>query len=195
MAKRPTTRKATAGSAAKKGSLKTGGAKSKGLVRSLNRSGTRDKKATPAEKRQGRLREPSACEHCGAVFVRRSWRRDHKVTPALLDRAAWMVCPACEQVERKEGQGRILVRGRFTLANEDAIRARIRNVAARAAHTQPQRRLVSVERQGDVLEVLTTSQKLAHRLVNELKKAFRGRATYDWSEDDGTLLATWRREA
>jgi hypothetical protein len=40
---------------------------------------------------------------------------------------------------------------------------------------------------------LTTSQKLAHRIVHELKKAFRGRATYAWS-DDGTLFATWQRE-
>ena len=104
------------------------------------------------------------------------------------------MCPACEQAKRKEGQGRILVRGRFALAHEDDIRARIRNVAARAGYTQPQRRVVSVDREGDALEVLTTSQKLAHRIVIELKKVFRGRATFDWS-DDGTLLATWRRES
>ncbi len=194
MAKRPTTRKAPARKVATDRPGGTGKAQSKGLVRSLNRSGTRDKKAHPAETRQGRLREPSACEQCGAVFLRRSWRRDHRVTPRLLDRAVWIVCPACEQAARQEGQGRIVIRGRFTVANEEAIRARLRNVAARAAHTQPQRRLVSATRRGDVLEVLTTSQKLAHRLVNELKKAFRGRATYDWS-DDGTLFATWRREA
>ena len=88
----------------------------------------------------------------------------------------------------------MLVRGKFALANEDAIRARIRNVAARAGYTQPSRRVVSSTADGDTLEVLTTSQKLAHRIVNELKKAFRGRATFDWS-DDGTLLAVWRREA
>ena len=45
-----------------------------------------------------------------------------------------------------------------------------------------------------MLEVLTTSQKLAHRIVHELRKAFRGRAYYIWSADDGSLLATWERE-
>jgi hypothetical protein len=49
-------------------------------------------------------------------------------------------------------------------------------------------------RDGAELEVLTTSQKLAHRIVNELKKAFRGRATYDWSDRDGALYATWERD-
>jgi hypothetical protein len=38
--------------------------------------------------------------------------------------------------------------------------------------------------------VLTTSQKLAHRLAHELKKALGGRVAYNWS-DDGTLFATW----
>jgi len=41
---------------------------------------------------------------------------------------------------------------------------------------------------------LTTSQKLAHRIVRELKKAFRGRASYDWS-DDGSLFAVWERDS
>ena len=167
--------------------------KGKGLVRSLNRAAARDQKAHAGEARAGRPREPSACERCGAVFMRRTWRYGHPVRLATLDRAHWTVCPACEQVSRSEGQGRILVRGRFAEAHEAEIRARIRNVAARALSTQPERRVVSVERQGDVLEVLTTSQKLAHRIVHELRKTFRGRAAYCWS-DDGTLFATWRRE-
>lgn len=167
--------------------------KGKALIRSTNRRATRDEKMHAGEVRAGRMREPSACEQCGAIFVRRSWRQDRRVTIALLDRAAWVVCPACEQARRSEGQGRILVRGRFAFAHDSDIRARIRNVAGRAMFSQSQRRVVSMDRQGDVLEVLTTSQKLAHRIVHELKKAFRGSASYHWS-DDGTLLATWRRE-
>jgi hypothetical protein len=84
------------------------------------------------------------------------------------------------------------VRGAFAAAHEDLIRRRIANVAARAASSQPERRISSIER-GDVLDVITTSQKLAHRTVHELKKLFRGRATYAWS-DDGALFATWERE-
>ena len=51
--------------------------------------------------------------------------------------------------------------------------------------------MVSVERRKDILEVLTTSQKLAHRIARELKKAFGGRTSYVWS-DDRTLLASWQ---
>jgi NMD protein affecting ribosome stability and mRNA decay len=167
--------------------------KSKGLIRSLTRGGTADGRASPAERRLGRPREGAVCERCGAVFARRTWRRDRPVTHARLERASWTVCPACTQVQRSEYCGRVVVGGRWARTNEAALRRRIANVASRAAATQPERRLVSVERRGAELEILTTSQKLAHRIVSALKKTFRGRATYAWS-DDGTLFATWRRD-
>ena len=52
---------------------------------------------------------------------------------------------------------------------------------------------MSFRRTGSGLEVTTTSQELAHRLVRELKKAFHGRATYSWSDRDGQLTARWER--
>jgi hypothetical protein len=49
--------------------------------------------------------------------------------------------------------------------------------------------------EGPTLEVLTTSQKLAHRIATELRKAFGGRTTFEWSHDDGSLLALWEPRA
>ena len=165
----------------------------KALVRATNRKGTKDKKTTRGEARTGRLREPSACERCGAVLWRRVWRRGSGVTDALLSRAIWTLCPACRQVSSGEYCGRVMIRGRYASDQEAVIRQRIANVDTQAQFRQPERRLVSAERDGAVLEVLTTSQKLAHRIVRELKKAFRGRARYKWS-DDGSLFAVWERD-
>jgi hypothetical protein len=110
-----------------------------------------------------------------------------------LERVEWGFCPACLQVAQQEGQGRVLIRGAAVAESRDAIELRIRNVAKRAFNTQPERRLVSIDARDGELEVLTTSQKLAHRLAHELKKAFGGRVAYNWS-DDGTLLAHWDYE-
>jgi hypothetical protein len=167
--------------------------KGKGLIRSLSRGFTRTKKRRPVEAAAGRLPEPSVCERCGAVFSRRLWRRDRKVTGAFLERARWVRCPACVQTAEQTGFGRVVIRGAYALANEAVIRRRIANVASRAARTQPERRTSTIDRHDDLIEVITTSQKLAHRIVRELKKSFRGRASYAWS-DDGTLFATWERE-
>lgn len=86
----------------------------------------------------------------------------------------------------------MVAQGRFVTDHIDLIRGRIQNVAARAARTQPERKLISTELSGDTLEVLTTSQKLAHRIAHELRKAFGGKATYSWA-DDGTLSAVWHQ--
>ncbi len=167
--------------------------KGKGLIRSLNRRGARDEKKPARTGTPRRPLEPTICERCGAVFARQTWRRDRPVTHALLERVQWAVCPACTQAGSAEYFGRVLIRGPYALAHQEDIRARIDNVAQRAEFTQPERRLVSVERTGEEIEVLTTSQKLAHRIVHELKKAFRGRARYNWSDEDGSLFAVWQR--
>jgi hypothetical protein len=100
------------------------------------------------------------------------------------------VCPACKQVEEGRGFGRIRIRGEVARMQEPLIRRRIANVAARAAASQPERRVVSCARNDDELEILTTSEKLAHRIVHELKKVLGGKPTYRWS-DDRSLSVTW----
>jgi hypothetical protein len=105
------------------------------------------------------------------------------------------VCPACLQIQDGRYFGRVLVHGDLARTDPDAIRRRIANVAARARFTQPERRVVSVRQDGEGLEVLTTSEKLAHRIVRELEKAFGGRASYVWSHRERNLLAIWRSEA
>jgi hypothetical protein len=169
--------------------------KGKSRIRGMSRRGVEsDRSPRVARGRGKRPAEPTVCERCGAVYVRRTWRGDRPLTHARLARAAWAVCPACEQARRGQYFGRVLIGGAFAAENEAAIRRRVRNVAGRARFTQPERRVVATGREGDVLEILTTSQKLAHRIVHELLKAFRGRARYVWSDRDGSLFASWRRD-
>jgi NMD protein affecting ribosome stability and mRNA decay len=140
--------------------------------------------------------ESTLCVHCGAVYRRKTWRRSiRRAGPALLGQAPRGSCPACRQVEDGRYYGRVLLRGPRVSADPEAIRRRVANVAARARFTQPERRVVSVREEGDTLEVLTTSEKLAHRIVREMEKAFGGRASYAWSHRRRTLLAVWRSGA
>lgn len=154
------------------------------------RRGTRKDKTPPSTKTR-RLKDPTVCDRCGAIYTRKTWRFDHPVTRELLAAASWDICPACEQTKNGIGYGRIVLRQLPPTAGEVVVRRRIDNVASRAAHTQPERRVISVDRNGDGLEVLTTSQELAHRIGREIEKAFGGRCRYSWSDDDGSLFAVW----
>jgi ribosome-associated translation inhibitor RaiA len=135
------------------------------------------------------------CERCGAVYTRKTWRGAERADKVSMVGLGWTVCPACRQLGRSEYFGRVLVPGGFARAHEQEIRARIRRVDARARFTQPLRRVVSVSWDGPSFEVLTTSQKLAHRVARELEKSYGGRAEFSWSDRDGELFATWRPES
>ena len=137
-------------------------------------------------------REPTMCERCGAVYLHKTWRAGERTRRTSRVGVAWTLCPACAQVAEQEYFGRVRVMGELTPDLETEVWRRIQNVEARARHTQPERRTVRIDREREGIEVLTTTQELAHRIARELEKAFGGKARYAWSDRDGSLEATWQ---
>jgi ribosomal subunit interface protein len=166
----------------------------RGLIRALVHRGARADQSPPVAARTGALHDPTVCERCGAVYHAKTWRTRERVLETARMGVHWVVCPACRQVEGGEYFGRVEVRGAFAAEHEAEIRRRVAGVAARARVTQPERRVVSIEPGGSGFDVLTTSQKLAHRIARELTSTFGGHAVYSWWDRDGELRATWRRE-
>jgi len=166
-----------------------------GRIRALEHRRVRSEKAPAIKLKGGVFRDPTVCEGCGAVYTRKTWRRSRgRRLEALLHEASWAVCPACTQVKAGRFFGRVLLRGAFVPVHEEELRRRVMHVAERAGFTEPERRLVSWKRAYGGVEIKTTSQKLAHRIARELEKAFRGKASYSWSDRDGRLTATWERD-
>ena len=164
---------------------------SKSVIRSLDRRGTRSNMSPPVAQKGSPPEDPSVCDLCGSVYTAKTWRRDRPLPAKLVNAAGWTICPACKQAKSGKYYGRVLVR--CAPASLDAIVARIGNVERRAEFTQPERRVIGSKWDGSTLEVLTTSQKLAHRIARELQKAFGGRARYTWSDTDGALTAIWEK--
>lgn len=160
----------------------------KGLVRSMDRRGSQSDKSPPVAQKQ-KFKDPSICDRCGAVYTGKSWRRGRRLAREGMDKAQWVKCPGCAQADAGEYHGQVLI-AVSDRASLEAISSRIANVEQRARFTQPERRIVATKWNGKTLEVLTTSQKLAHRIAREIEKAFNGRAHFSWSDDDGSLLAT-----
>jgi len=167
----------------------------KGLVRALVRAGSKSDHGPAVAHKGSDVHDQTVCAGCGAVFARKTWRRSaRRLRTAAEGGAVRGVCPACRQTANGQAFGRVVLEGSYVAGHADELIRRIRNVAARAEFTQPERRLIEVVPRGSTLEVLTTSQKLAHRLAREIAKAFRGSVSYHWSDDDGRLLAVWRRD-
>ncbi len=153
--------------------------------------GSRPDHRPPVADRTHVDREPTMCERCGAVYLNKTWRAGERTRSTSLVGVGWSVCPACAQVEDAEYFGRVRVTAPLEPEREIEVRRRIWRVESRARHTQPERRTVRIDRGPAGLEILTTSQKLAHRIARELEKAFGGRAHYTWTDREGGLDATW----
>lgn len=163
----------------------------RGRQRARDHRGVRTDKSPPVSA-QYAYPEGGVCVGCGAVYLKKTWRRtEPRRLEALLVGAERVSCPACRQVGEGRGYGRVQLRGEWLVEHGDDVRRRIAAVESRARHTQPERRLVTIAERGAGLEVTTTSQKLAHRLARELEKAFGGSTSYSWSDRDGSLRATW----
>lgn len=160
-------------------------------ARALVRRGSRSDRSPRVAALTASLGGPTVCDRCGAVYERKTWRAGPRSARTLLTGVRWVTCPACKQIKEGEYFGRVIIRGTQALAHETEILGRVRNVATRATFTQPERRLVSIEHVPGAIEVLTTSQKLAHRMARELEKAFGGDAKYKWDASDGSLRAEW----
>ncbi len=162
--------------------------------RDVDHRGARTDKSPPVARKTRPVDSTAVCERCGAVYARSTWRRGRILDRKTRAAAARTTCPACQQVRRGEAFGKVVLRGSYTRVHEDAIRRRIENVAKRAVFTQPERQIVSVEWDRNGLEVLTTSEKLAHRIGREISKTFGGSVAYRWSDRDGSVLVTWDRD-
>lgn len=151
---------------------------------------------TPAVARHGPiLHEPLMCEHCGAVYKKKTWRGGERTRRTSLLGVSWTLCPACAQVRDQEYFGRVRLTAPLEPQLESEVLRRIWNVERRARYTQPERRTVLIGRRSSGLEILTTSQKLAHRIARELAKAFGGRAHYVWTDREGALDSKWEPPA
>jgi NMD protein affecting ribosome stability and mRNA decay len=157
--------------------------------RMLVRRGTRDDKAPRVVRSAARPEEGAICRGCDAVYRRKTWRR-RPLLPSDRLSAARVLCPACHQVRSRRSFGEVVLRGPAVEGRRDILR-RIRHIAERAVFTQPERRVVAIEPRADGVHVLTTSQKLAHRVAVELTKAFGGHARYAWSDRGGRLYSVW----
>ena len=62
---------------------------SRGLIRSLNRSAVRDDKSPQVARKTRLLHEPTVCARCGAVFLRKTWRHNHVLSDAQIERRQW----------------------------------------------------------------------------------------------------------
>ena len=137
-------------------------------------------------KAKGKLREPSVCRQCKAVYHKGRWTWDPVPVGSYN-----IMCPACERIRDSAPGGVLMLTGEFVAKHRDEVLGLVRNEETRAKAEHPLSRLINVKDKDQAVFVTTTDSHLARRMGEALHHAYQGTLTFRYEEDEDLIRMTW----
>ena len=140
-------------------------------------------------KAKGKLREPSVCRECQAVYHKGRW-----VWGPVPSDSHEVMCPACERIRDRAPSGLLLLTGEFVAKHREEVVGLARNEEARLKAEHPLARIIRIEDQTEAPEgvvITTTDPHLARRIGEALHHAHRGTFACRYAENEDLLRANW----
>ncbi len=153
----------------------------------LPRPKTRPVRSDPYALR-AKLPDPSACTECHAIY--RAGRWAWGAPPADAGR---VVCPACKRIADGYPAGVVELRGEYIAGHREELEHLARNIEERDRAEHPLKRIISIQSNGDALEIATTDSKLARGIGAALRRAHRGTLRLPASSRESLVRVTWTR--
>ena len=136
------------------------------------------------------------CKKCGAVYHSKRWTLGTKPIESLTGKKALTVlCPACQKIRDNFAGGYITIRGDFLKEHRDEILNLIRNKELVAMRYNPLDRIIEIKAGPGAIDVTTTTEKLAQRIGQMMKKSYGGTVAYKWSGDVKLARIIWSRQS
>jgi hypothetical protein len=139
-------------------------------------------------KLRGKLKEPTVCTECGALFHKSRWTWNPK--PAG---AAEIVCPACLRIRDKYPKGFLTLSGPFLADHKEEIMGVVHNAEAKEKSGHPLSRIMGYEYQGTALVISTTDTHLPRRIGETLHHAYEGTFDVHYDEGEEFIRVAWSR--
>ena len=137
-------------------------------------------------KMPGKLKEPTVCKQCGALYRKGRWTWDAR--PAGAEE---IVCPACLRIHDKSPKGFVTLKGAYTTQHRDQVMGLIHNTEAREKKEYPLARIMTIEQRTEGLVVLTTDVHLPRRIGEALKHSHHGELEIQYDKDEDFIRVTW----
>jgi hypothetical protein len=141
-----------------------------------------------AYKSTAKLREPTRCPRCHAVYRGGRWTWGESQAGA-----EEALCPACHRIRDSYPAGFVHLSGAFFAAHRDEILHRVANVEAREKSEHPLERIMAIAPSGETTLVTTTSVHLARSIGEALEDAWKGALDYHYNLEENLLRVTWQR--
>ena len=137
---------------------------------------------------RGKLREPTVCGQCGAVFHKGHWTWGEKPAGAHEE-----TCPACRRIHDHYPAGELTAGGSFFLEHKAEILRLINHEESKEKGQHPLSRIMKIDDKDDGVLVSTTDTHLARRIGDALRHAYQGELTMSYSEDQQFVRLHWVR--
>jgi hypothetical protein len=139
-------------------------------------------------KLRGKLKEPTVCTECGAIFHKGRWTWGTRPKDSYE-----IVCPACMRVRDKYPKGLLTLKGSFKNEQKDQVMGVICNAEAQEKQLHPLSRIMGIEDRGENLIVSTTDSHLPRRIGEALQHAYHGELELQYNEDEDFIRVRWTR--
>jgi len=140
-------------------------------------------------------RENAVCANCGAVLHHGRWAYDETRRQTLLatEQARETLCPGCQRAREGLPEGVVSLTGEYLAEHEAELLSTIWTHAKAANRKDPTQRIIDALRDGERLEIWTTTPRLAQKLGRALSDAYKGSLKHNFSRGDRLLRIEWRR--
>jgi NMD protein affecting ribosome stability and mRNA decay len=160
--------------------------KSEGFRKISRHDGIFKERVHDAYKAKGKLKEPSVCSQCGAVFHKGRWQ--WLKAPENAHRA---ICPACHRIHDHFPAGYVTLKGDFFSGHHDEIMRMVQNHEKHERAEHPLERIMAVEEKDGTTLLTTTDIHLARGIGEALHHAYQGNLEYHYNPEQNLLRVTW----
>lgn len=141
-----------------------------------------------AYKASRKLREPTVCPQCGAVFHEGRWQWLEAAVDAHQD-----TCPACHRIHDHYPAGFLTLRGPFFLTHREEIIHIARNVEKHERAEHPLKRIMEIKENDDATLITTTDIHLARGIGKAIHDAYQGDLEFHYNPQEYLLRVNWAR--
>lgn len=138
-----------------------------------------------------KLREPTVCPNCNAVFRDGRWQW---VTP-LPAHAHRTSCQACHRIHDDYPAGVIHLNGPYAKEHRDELLKLARNCEAAEKQEHPLHRIMAVEIHSDAVMIKTTDIHLPHPIAEAIRDAHQGELNIQYDEGGYFTRIDWRQDS
>jgi NMD protein affecting ribosome stability and mRNA decay len=139
-------------------------------------------------KLQGKLRGPTFCSTCSAVFQKGRWSWATKPSGAHET-----LCPACHRIRDVYPKGLVTIKGSFKDVQHEQPIGVITNTEDKEQNEHPFSRIMGIELRPEGLVISTTDTPLPRRIGEALTHAYQGKLEVPYDPDEHFVRVTGTR--